>query len=144
MVMSRYKRVDDRENLKVIVVTDASFFQIKKYIKWTVIMLASTKTYKVCFLECRSTIKNVCNSITNVETWAAFEGIMNGTYTVERIEQILFGKVEGEILAELSTDSEPFMISITLRKRVANLKFINLVDTKRNITWRQIKWGFIS
>ena len=100
----KYSKVDDKEDLKVSCISDASYLVIEKLIGGNILLCSSTWNSKVCPLNCRSyTIETICNSTKDLEKRATHESVMTRVYTGERVEKILFGKVEGRILAEYAT-----------------------------------------
>ena len=86
-----YRKLERKEYWKIITISDALYIRDTKSVGGKVRMLALKQNENVCPLEWRShTIRNVCTLTKDAETRVAYESMMTGVFTVERIEKILF------------------------------------------------------
>lgn len=118
-----YCKVDNKEHVKVIVISDALYFLTTSSIGGKMLMLASDRNNIVCLLEWMSfTIHNVCTWTEYAETRAGYRSIVSSIFTTEQVKKLLAVNVTARLKTELATHSEIFLKSMSLSKRIAKFK----------------------
>ena len=120
-----FRKVADREDLKIFGIADAAYSKIERPIGGSLVMLGSKKTDIAVPLFWKSkTIQKTCKSTKDAETRALSNNVMNATFSARTIETLLFGDHKGRIPVKVFSDSKPLLETLGSTKKIENTDLI--------------------
>ena len=136
-----FSKVGEISDLVVQGIGDTSFKSDDKSIGGNLILLGNKNSKDVVPLYWKSkSIQQVCHSAKDAETRNLVKLVDDSKYLANQIEQLLFGREDGNIEVKLYTDSLPTLESIASTKQVERKLLRNsIADLKSKLEDRSIK-----